>query len=131
VAKFKYLGMAIQIWRPGPSGWGLEHRASNPVSIKNLNATETSTASDVKKVVEALCSSRERRGLVVVVVVVVVVSENKSDIKLLASYFVMVTVPVNISLGKDHSVDAWKWQKRAEFRPVFLQFKDLFREAER
>jgi hypothetical protein len=35
----------------------LEHRASNPVSIKNLNDTETSTASDVKKVVEALCSS--------------------------------------------------------------------------
>jgi hypothetical protein len=33
----------------------LEHRASNPVSIKNLNATETSTT--VKEVVEALCSS--------------------------------------------------------------------------
>jgi hypothetical protein len=24
-------------------GWGLEHRASNPVSIKNLTAIETST----------------------------------------------------------------------------------------
>jgi hypothetical protein len=23
-------------------GWGLEHRASNPVSVKNLTATETS-----------------------------------------------------------------------------------------
>jgi hypothetical protein len=31
----------------------LEHRASNPVSIKNLNATETSVT---EKVVEALCS---------------------------------------------------------------------------
>jgi len=30
-------------WVLGPPGWGLEHRASNPVSIKkNLNATETS-----------------------------------------------------------------------------------------
>jgi hypothetical protein len=26
-----------------PPGWGLEHRASNPVSIKNLTAIETST----------------------------------------------------------------------------------------
>jgi hypothetical protein len=25
----------------GPPGWRLEHRASNPVSIKNLNTTET------------------------------------------------------------------------------------------
>jgi hypothetical protein len=40
----------------GPPGWGLEHRASNPVSIKNLNATETS-ATALLKVVEALCSS--------------------------------------------------------------------------
>jgi hypothetical protein len=32
----------IYIWRPGPPGWGLEHRASNPVSVKNLNATEIS-----------------------------------------------------------------------------------------
>jgi hypothetical protein len=24
----------IKIWRPGTPGWGLEHRASNPVSIK-------------------------------------------------------------------------------------------------
>jgi hypothetical protein len=24
-------------------GWGLEHRASNPVSVKNLTAIETST----------------------------------------------------------------------------------------
>jgi hypothetical protein len=32
----------ISIWRPVPPGWGLEHRASNPVSIKNLNATEIS-----------------------------------------------------------------------------------------
>jgi hypothetical protein len=24
------------------TGWGLEHRASNPLSIKNLHATETS-----------------------------------------------------------------------------------------
>jgi hypothetical protein len=28
--------------RPDPPGLGLEHRASNPVSIKNVNATETS-----------------------------------------------------------------------------------------
>jgi hypothetical protein len=27
----------------GPPGWGLEHRTSNPVSIKRLNAIETST----------------------------------------------------------------------------------------
>jgi hypothetical protein len=26
-----------------PTGWGLEHRASNPVSVKNLTAIETST----------------------------------------------------------------------------------------
>jgi hypothetical protein len=26
-----------------PPGWGLEHRASNPVSVKKLTATETST----------------------------------------------------------------------------------------
>jgi hypothetical protein len=26
-----------------PPGWGLEHRASNPVSIKNLTTIETST----------------------------------------------------------------------------------------
>jgi hypothetical protein len=26
-----------------PPGWGLEHRASNPVSVKNLTAVETST----------------------------------------------------------------------------------------
>jgi hypothetical protein len=26
-----------------PPGWGLEHRASNPVSVKNLIAIETST----------------------------------------------------------------------------------------
>jgi hypothetical protein len=26
-----------------PPGWGLEHRASNPVSVKNLAAIETST----------------------------------------------------------------------------------------
>jgi hypothetical protein len=26
-----------------PPGWGLEHRASNPVSVKNLTITETST----------------------------------------------------------------------------------------
>jgi hypothetical protein len=26
-----------------PAGWGLEHRASNPVSVKNLTAIETST----------------------------------------------------------------------------------------
>jgi hypothetical protein len=25
-----------------PPGWGLEHRASNPVSVKNLIAIETS-----------------------------------------------------------------------------------------
>jgi hypothetical protein len=25
-----------------PPGWGLEHRASNPVSVKNLTAIETS-----------------------------------------------------------------------------------------
>jgi hypothetical protein len=34
----------IYIWIPGLPGWGLEHRASNPVSIKNLNATGTSAA---------------------------------------------------------------------------------------
>jgi hypothetical protein len=27
-----------------PSGWVLEHRASNPVSVKNLTAIETSTS---------------------------------------------------------------------------------------
>jgi hypothetical protein len=37
-----------------PPGWGLEHRASNPVSVKNLTAIKTST---IVKVVEALCSS--------------------------------------------------------------------------
>jgi hypothetical protein len=26
-----------------PPGWGLKHRASNPVSVKNLTAIETST----------------------------------------------------------------------------------------
>jgi hypothetical protein len=26
-----------------PLGWGLEHRAGNPVSVKNLTAIETST----------------------------------------------------------------------------------------
>jgi hypothetical protein len=26
-----------------PPGWGLEHRASSPVSVKNLTAIETST----------------------------------------------------------------------------------------
>jgi hypothetical protein len=26
-----------------PPGWGLERRASNPVSVNNLNAIETST----------------------------------------------------------------------------------------
>jgi hypothetical protein len=26
-----------------PPGWGLEHRASNPVSVKSLTAIETST----------------------------------------------------------------------------------------
>jgi hypothetical protein len=26
-----------------PPGWGLEHRASNPVSVKKLTAIETST----------------------------------------------------------------------------------------
>jgi hypothetical protein len=26
-----------------PQGWGLEHRVSNPVSVKNLTAIETST----------------------------------------------------------------------------------------
>jgi hypothetical protein len=26
-----------------PPGWGLEHRASNPVSVKNLTTIETST----------------------------------------------------------------------------------------
>jgi hypothetical protein len=26
-----------------PPCWGLEHRASNPVSVKNLSAIETST----------------------------------------------------------------------------------------
>jgi hypothetical protein len=26
-----------------PPGWGLEHRVSNPVSVKNLTAIETST----------------------------------------------------------------------------------------
>jgi hypothetical protein len=26
-----------------PPGWGLEHRASNPVSVENLTAIETST----------------------------------------------------------------------------------------
>jgi hypothetical protein len=35
----------------------LEHRTSNPVSIKNLNATETSATASDEKVVEALCSS--------------------------------------------------------------------------
>jgi len=26
-----------------PPGWGLEHRASNPISVKNLTAIQTST----------------------------------------------------------------------------------------
>jgi hypothetical protein len=34
----------------------LEHRASNPVSIKNLNAIEISATASDEKVVEALCS---------------------------------------------------------------------------
>jgi hypothetical protein len=33
----------------------LEHRASNPVSIKNLNAIETSATASDEKVVEVLC----------------------------------------------------------------------------
>jgi hypothetical protein len=33
----------------------MEHRARNPVSIKNLNATETSATASDEKVVEALC----------------------------------------------------------------------------
>jgi hypothetical protein len=40
-----------------PPGWGLEHRASNPVSVKNLTAIETSTIIEVVVVVEVLCSS--------------------------------------------------------------------------
>jgi hypothetical protein len=39
---------------------GLEHRASNSVSIKNLNAIETSTTASDKKVVEALCSRENK-----------------------------------------------------------------------
>jgi hypothetical protein len=35
----------------------LEHRASNPVSINNLNSTETSTTASDEKVVEALYST--------------------------------------------------------------------------
>jgi hypothetical protein len=34
----------------------LEHRASNPVSIKNLNTTVTSATASDEKVVEAICS---------------------------------------------------------------------------
>jgi hypothetical protein len=43
------------MWTPDLPGWGLEHRASNPVSVKNLNATETSATDG--KAFEALCSS--------------------------------------------------------------------------
>jgi hypothetical protein len=53
----------------------LEQRASDPVSIKNLNAIETSTT----LVVEAVFQ-RERRGLIVVVVVVVVVVVGGYDV---------------------------------------------------
>jgi len=42
----------------------LEHTASNPVSTKNINATESSAnASDDKIVVEALCSSKNEEDL--------------------------------------------------------------------
>jgi hypothetical protein len=34
----------------------MEHRASNPVSIKNLNTIETSATASDEKVVEILCS---------------------------------------------------------------------------
>jgi hypothetical protein len=38
----------------------LEHRASYLVSIKNLNAIETSATALDEKVVEALCSSENK-----------------------------------------------------------------------
>jgi hypothetical protein len=40
----------------------LEHRASNPVSIKNLKAIETSATALDEKVVEALCSRENKEN---------------------------------------------------------------------
>jgi hypothetical protein len=39
----------------------LEYRASNPVSVKNVNATETSTTASDEKVVEAHVPVRTKR----------------------------------------------------------------------
>jgi hypothetical protein len=36
-----------------PPGWGLDHRASNPVSVKNLTAIETSTIVKLRPYVPA------------------------------------------------------------------------------
>jgi hypothetical protein len=44
------------MWRPGPPGWGLEHRASNPVSIKKFKRYINLSNFLGWKVVEALCS---------------------------------------------------------------------------
>jgi hypothetical protein len=38
----------------------LEHRASNPVSIKNVNTIETSATALDEKAVEALCSRENK-----------------------------------------------------------------------
>jgi hypothetical protein len=45
-----------------PPGWGLEHRASNPVSVKNLTAIETSRI--VKLLRPYVPVKMEQRGLV-------------------------------------------------------------------
>jgi hypothetical protein len=42
-------------------GWGLEHRASNPVSIKNLTAIETSTIVKLLRPYVPVGTKRTRR----------------------------------------------------------------------
>jgi hypothetical protein len=57
-----------------PPGWGLEHRASNPVSIKNLTAIETSTIVKLLRPYVPVGTKRTTTTTTVVVVVIVVVN---------------------------------------------------------
>jgi hypothetical protein len=51
-----------------PLGWGLEHRASNPVSVKNLTAIETSTIVKLLRPYGPVGTKRTRRRYVSTVV---------------------------------------------------------------
>jgi len=44
-----------------PPGWGLEHRATNPVSVKNVNDTETSATASDEKVFRPYVPERTKR----------------------------------------------------------------------